>query len=1053
MQDKNKITLVIIKNPFEPWNGRRVVEIPAGDTVESLAAQYAVEGVEMRVTVNASSPAPGTVTKAGDFVVVSPVIAKGSGKGILGIIAAIALSIVSLGVGSVVAGGAFMGSGVVAMGSWGFASFLAATAVMFLGSTLISRFTGKQDMGHYDAKTDPTYSWDGTQTMEGQNNAIALTYGTVQSGGQSIGKYVEVRDNKEYLNWLVAAGEGPLTITDVQVNDNPVSFYEGMTLETREGTNDQSPISNFNDTFFTKNLNYQLLDSERIDTAQGNATEGLIVKIEFSNGLYYAQDNGNLGTAWVDIEGYYRLGTNGEWIPFVARKTTSNSYIKTVESSAPVGNYRLYVADSTEYDEYSEYYTTRTTATITYPDGHQVSKQITRGTQFSLGDFSVLVERNYYYYDDDYYGSEPTINETFSVSYSGARVSGSQSSALRKEYRIDNLPPGEYQVKMRVTGRSHAVDSSRASTRCFWTGLTSIVYDDFCYPNIALIGIKALATDQISGSPSLKFKKTCPYVYVWNPNSGEYEQKSSRNPAWASYDVLHQCRKLKNIHTNQFVFDVRGVAAKRILYDQFREWADFCDAKRLYVNIEIVNAGEMLDVINENIANVGRGQVLRFGTRYGCTWDCVRQPVQMFGMGNIVEGTFKEEFLQTSDRANCVELTYMDAANDFSRETITIYSDTYDTDAQERTAQAEFNGITSYEQAYREGMYQLYCNQRLLRTVSFEASVDAIACTVGDVVLIAHDVPKWARSGRIHEVEGQELLLPVELDDMEGPYRIMYRTVNDNMYTSPVTVLKNKDGWCRVRVANTFSAEDPPQPQDIFDIAYTYVGSKPFVVKSITRAQDFTRKIECLEYDASVYEENYDIPVIQYSSHEQQVKNVTSLSAAAFRYLLQDGSSRYQTDISWVRESNGSYEVYVMDGGKYVLAAEGIRGNSYYYTSVRMPGKVKVVTVGVAARSSGTVANVTLISSIVINKVTGLAATVEHQNDKYNVSAHWNATDATGFRYYEVSFQGELYQASGTSVTINDVETGTFVLAVTVVTYYGRSEEKTVSVTIGGGTA
>ena len=103
---------------------------------------------------------------------------------------------------------------------------------------------------------------------------------------------------------------------------------------------------------------------------------------------------------------------------------------------------------------------------------------------------------------------------------------------------------------------------------------------------------------------------------------------------------------LKNIHTNQYVYDVRGVAAKRILYDQFKAWADFCDAKRLYVNIEIVNAGEMLDVINENIANVGRGQVLRFGTRYGCTWDCVRQPVQMFGMGNIVEGTFKEELFR-----------------------------------------------------------------------------------------------------------------------------------------------------------------------------------------------------------------------------------------------------------------------------------------------------------------------------------------------------------------------------------------------------------------------
>ena len=128
MQDKKNVTLVIIQNPFEPWNGRRIETVPAGDTVEALAERYAVKGVEMRVTVNASSPAPGTVTKAGDFVVVSPVIAKGGGgKGILGIVAAIALSIVSLGVGSVVAGGAFMGSGAVAIGSWGFASFLAAT--------------------------------------------------------------------------------------------------------------------------------------------------------------------------------------------------------------------------------------------------------------------------------------------------------------------------------------------------------------------------------------------------------------------------------------------------------------------------------------------------------------------------------------------------------------------------------------------------------------------------------------------------------------------------------------------------------------------------------------------------------------------------------------------------------------------------------------------------------------------------------------------------------------------------------------------------------------
>ena len=267
----------------------------------------------------------------------------------------------------------------------------------------------------------------------------------------------------------------------------------------------------------------------------------------------------------------------------------------------------------------------------------------------------------------------------------------------------------------------------------------------------------------------------------------------------------------------------------------------------------------------------------------------------------------------------------------------------------------------------------------------------------------------------------------------------MYRTVNDNMYTSPVTVLKNKDGWCRLLVSNTFNPEDPPQPQDVFDIAFTRKGSKPFVVKSITRAQDFTRKIECLEYDASVYEENYDIPVIQYAAKEQTVKNVTSLSAVAYRYLLQDGSSRYQTDISWVRESSGNYEIYVMENGKYTLAAEGVRGNSYSHTSVRQPARVKVVTVGVGARSSGTVATVSVIQSIVVSRVTGLLATVTKENDKYIVSASWNASDAAGFRYYEVAFRGETTNTNATAITFPVEETGEFLLSVTVVTYYGRS--------------
>ena len=283
------VTLVIVKNPFEPWNGREIKKIVPGDTVQQLLAGYQLPGLEMMASVNGYTVAPETVIQDNDLVVICPVIGKG-GKNILGIIASIALTVLAFGVGGALASvnmtGHVAGMWAVGASHFGIASFLGMAAVMFLGNTLIGRaFGAKADTGKYEGTTEATYSWNGVSTMEGQNNAVALTYGTVMSGGQSIAKNVQVVDNEEYLNWLVAAGEGPLQITDIMLNDNPVAYYQGMTVEVREGTNTQEAIPNFNDTFFNKMLGYQLLETERVDTAQGNATEGLAVKVEFSGGI------------------------------------------------------------------------------------------------------------------------------------------------------------------------------------------------------------------------------------------------------------------------------------------------------------------------------------------------------------------------------------------------------------------------------------------------------------------------------------------------------------------------------------------------------------------------------------------------------------------------------------------------------------------------------------------------------------------------------------------------------------------------------------------------
>lgn len=899
------VKLIVIKNPFQPWENRIIKDFNYGITYKEIINEAGLGNIDINVNANGEAIDIDyeSVVNDNDVIVISPVIGKSRGGKILATVIGIALTVV----GGMAASGAILGleaeTSTAALVGAGFG--IAGSMLISVSQAMYAKSIGK---ANYETSTnDATYSWSGVQTTEGQNNPITMTYGRLKSGGQTIGKYVNVVDNKSYLNWLVSAGEGELEISDIKINDNEIGYYKGdgdeetVIVETRSGTNDQTVISNFNDTYFTQPLYYQLLETERIHSAQGNATEGLIVQISFPSGLFYTNDKGELDNAWVDLSIAYRLKGATEWNDFVSKNKSglklvdAPNYISLANSNAPLGTY-----------EYRRNYSgVVVTDRIIYPDGHEVSTEWNNSLSKKVcGDF--YVECDYSdpdYYDEEFYQFDVEKDD----GVSNERIEAKQSSALNKEYRIDNLPAGEYEVKIKVLNRSHETNNARASVRCDWVGLTSIVYDDFTYPNIALLGIKALATDQLNGTPKLTFIKERKFIHAYNPVSKAYEQKPSNNPAWACYDMLHLCSRLMNINTKQYEYEVRGVPAKNIIYEQFEQWAKFCDEKNLKINIEITQCGEMLETINGQLACCGRGNVIRFGTRYGCIWECVRQPVQMFGMGNITSGTFTEEFLDISERANCIELTYNDENMDYERNVITIYGDNYDTDAEERISQITYNGITNYEQAYREGIYHLNCNAKQIRTVSFEANIDAIGCTVGDVVLVAHDVPQWAYSGRIEDVNVQEnsITLPITIEE-QGEYRIMYRTINDNLYTIGIDRYEQIGDYCKVYLKEGFDNTDPPQKYDVFDIALVNIGSKPFIVKSITRSQEFTRRITCIEYNESVFNEDYNVPEIDYSMLKQDVaKNVLDLNANQITYVGADGIKHSRLYVSWRPPDNG----------------------------------------------------------------------------------------------------------------------------------------------------
>jgi len=95
--------------------------------------------------------------------------------------------------------------------------------------------------------TTQTYSWQ-TQTLQQQGPCIPKTYGTITNQGNIIDAYLENFGAYQYLNVLLCLGLGPYeSLTDFEINDQPIAYYPGTIIDYRLGMLNQTPIANFND--------------------------------------------------------------------------------------------------------------------------------------------------------------------------------------------------------------------------------------------------------------------------------------------------------------------------------------------------------------------------------------------------------------------------------------------------------------------------------------------------------------------------------------------------------------------------------------------------------------------------------------------------------------------------------------------------------------------------------------------------------------------------------------------------------------------------------------
>lgn len=472
------------------------------------------------------------------------------------------------------------------------------------------------------------------------------------------------------------------------------------------------------------------------------------------------------------------------------------------------------------------------------------------------------------------------------ISWFKERFEGATPKPLTRVRRTPKLSSGKYRVRARMFAK-RGISPNRDRHLTIWSSMTAVVEEPMVHPGKVLLGIRIQATNQISGgTPIVTWRQTRKTVLV-NDN-GSWLKKDAQNPAWIVYDLCVRARDLDGrIH-------VFGEKPERMDLPAFKAWAQWNDRQignrpALKMNLMVDESKNLWDWVND-VATSARGSVVMRGTKISCMWDQPSEPVQLFTMGNILAGSFSGEFLPLESRANAVEISFLNEAKNFEREQITVYADGFDAmDGPANPVSVQLVGITNFEQAWREGLYRLNQNKYILRTISFTADIDAIACQVGDVILVQHDVPQWGQGGRILSVSGNTLRLDHAVALNSGAsYRIMIRKQDDTIIERSVT-----SGGGSEEDTDTIhiSGASGISPYDVFAIGEVNKVAKPFRIQEMVRNGDLHVTMICTEYIPELYTEAEIPPSIDYSEGTNRIAN-----------LVLAASGYYSSTGQWVAE-------------------------------------------------------------------------------------------------------------------------------------------------------
>lgn len=628
------------------------------------------------------------------------------------------------------------------------------------------------------------------------------------------------------------------------------------------------------------------------------------------------------------------------------------------------------------------------------------------------------------------------------TTFTDTTISATQRTDIKRYFRKEGLAAGQYDI--RVT-RTTEASGYYATGECQLSYVVEIRTDDLAYPNVAKLGVKAMATNQLNGTtPNISCvvkgrKVEVPLImcggvkvawldYYWDPVAEEFRRFSddascswdgvswvnrwSANPVWCLRDLLTNTRYGLGSHIDTSVID----------RDEWLALAQYCDEKvsdgiggyekRFRLDIVLDSQNRAIDSLQQIVQSF-RGLLYYAGSSFGLAIDKPASPGFLFGEQDIIKGSMSQAFRPLKERNNIIEAQFLDKDQGYKQQVLSIIDEAAIDSGEPIRKQSIRIYTTRSTQALREARFQLLQQKYLVRSISFKAGINAIRCQPGDVISVSNDFTQWGFSGRVADGSTTSVInLDREVVIESGKtYRLMVRFSDDTLEERTITTVPGT--YSSVEVSAAYSSA--PLEYDGFAFGELDKVKKDFRVVNMRRASDLECEIQAIEYNAAIYNtDSITIPTINSSALSLEVPDVASLKLTERMAKLSDGTIENCIDVWWRRPDANSYYVLYKKARVWISDDNGLswriagetEGDHLAIMGGLIDGtvyKVAVTTVAIDGRET-TLANCPY-ATITLTGKSGLPSDVAYfvaVQSREEVYYYWSAISDIDLAGYEI---------------------------------------------------